>query len=85
MASRMGFPWPWQFSFVVEGIDQEMPSAVERDPAAFQMRDIELEDVMHLLPDLELDRDACPPCASGILPGVIQQTFVGSDLDEERR
>ncbi len=42
-------------SSVVEGVAKESRGAVERDPAAFEMRDVELEDVMHPLPDLQLD------------------------------
>lgn len=47
--------------------------------------DIELEDVMHALPDLERDGDAGPPRKRGILRGIVGQPLVGADLDQQRR
>jgi hypothetical protein len=40
---------------MVESVAQELRGAVKRDPAAFQMCDVKLEDVMHCLEDLQLD------------------------------
>jgi hypothetical protein len=70
-------------SSAVEGGAKEAGGAVERDPAAFEVYNVELEDVMHPFEDLKLDRNSGLRCA--ILLGVIEQAFVSAHLNEERR
>jgi hypothetical protein len=72
-------------SSAVEGVAKESGCAVERNAAAFEVGDVELEDVMHAFEDLELDRNAGLRRAIGILLGVIEQAFVSAHLNEERR
>lgn len=49
------------------------------------MRHVELEDVMHPLPDLELDRTARGEGAPRVLPRVVQQPLVRPNLDQVGR
>src|SRR5262245_61757008 len=69
----------------VEGVAQEASGAVEGDAAALEMCDVELEDVMHCLEDLEFDRNSGLRRAIGKLPGVIEQSLVGTHLKKKRR
>jgi hypothetical protein len=70
---------------MIEGVAEEASGPVERGPAAFEMRDVELKDVMHPLLDLELDGNTRQLRAISILPRIVEQAFVGADLNEERR
>jgi len=72
-------------SSAVEGVAKEAGGAFERDPAAFEVCNVELEDVMHPFKDLKLDRNSGLRRAIGILLGVIEQAFVSAHLNEERR
>jgi hypothetical protein len=47
--------------------------------------DVELEDVMHVLEDLEFDRNSGERREIGISPGVVEQAFVGTHLNEKWR
>jgi hypothetical protein len=72
-------------SSAVEGVAQELGCAVECGPAGLEMRHVELKDVMHPLEYLELDRNAGQRREVGISPGVVEQAFVSTDLNEKWR
>lgn len=62
---------------------QELAGGVQGTSCAYELRDVELEDVVHSLPHFELDSPAGLFDGSGKSAGIVEQDFVGADLDQQ--